>query len=451
MELIRDSNKKWRRARWGVALMFFTNGAVIAGLLPRYPELKDALGLSNAGFGALVAAVAVGSLVASGLPAVAIRRFGARRTATVGTVLMAAVMALVGISPAVWAVALLLGAVGLLDAVVDAAQNVHGLFVQEGLGKTVINSMHASWSIGAALGGLGAALAQGAGVGLGIHLGVSGLLVAAVAVLAYFAAAAPSVSMGAGGVSADADGAMRGGAEPESGGPPGPSGAEGVEGAGMRSAGPGATASARPRPGLRGWAFLMLLALMAVAGALIEDVGNNWSANFLRDSVGLPLAFVGYGYVTLLVFQFLGRILGDPLTDRFGRDGRGTDRPRLRPGDPPARGVERLRRVRAGRLRVRDADPGRLRRGEPGAWLQGRHGHHGGRLGHADRLPLHLPGDRPDRRRRQPAPRVRDPAGLRLRGRGDRRGAAGARPAGLARRLSEVPGGGWMPRVGVAS
>jgi fucose permease len=320
MELIRDSNKKWRRARWGVALMFFTNGAVIAGLLPRYPELKDALGLSNAGFGALVAAVAVGSLVASGLPAVAIRRFGARRTATVGTVLMAAVMALVGISPAVWAVALLLGAVGLLDAVVDAAQNVHGLFVQEGLGKTVINSMHASWSIGAALGGLGAALAQGAGVGLGIHLGVSGLLVAAVAVLAYFAAAAPSVSMGAGGVSADADGAMRGGAGSESGGPPGPSGAEGVEGAGMRSAGPGATASARPRPGLRGWAFLMLLALMAVAGALIEDVGNNWSANFLRDSVGLPLAFVGYGYVTLLVFQFLGRILGDPLTDRFGRD-----------------------------------------------------------------------------------------------------------------------------------
>jgi fucose permease len=314
MELIRGSNKTWRRARWGVALMFFTNGAVIAGLLPRYPELKDALGLSNAGFGSLVAAVAVGSLVASGLPAVAIRRFGARRTATVGTVLMAVVMALVGISPAVWAVALLLGTVGLLDAVVDAAQNVHGLFVQEGLGKTVINSMHASWSIGAALGGLGAALAQGAGVGLGAHLGVSGLLVAVVAVLAYFVAAAPSVSLGAGVASADAGDAVRGGVESESGEP------SGSEGAGARPAGPGATASARPRPGLRGWAFLMLLALMAVAGALIEDVGNNWSANFLRDSVGLPLAFVGYGYVTLLVFQFLGRILGDPLTDRFGRD-----------------------------------------------------------------------------------------------------------------------------------
>lgn len=320
--------------------MFFTNGAVVAGLLPRYPELKDALGLSNAGFGMLVAAVAVGSIAASGLPAVAIRRFGARRTATVGTVLMAVVMASVGFSPQVWAVAVLLGAVGLLDAVVDAAQNVHGLYVEEGLGRTVINSMHASWSIGAALGGLGAAVAQGAGVGLGVHLTVSGLLVAGIAVLAYSVAAAPPVSVsggsraevgGADGPAADvagegsgdpagsADGRAGGGAAHGGSVEAGSDRSQSGPHAGART-GPGAAGRAVPRPGLRGWAFLMLLALMAVAGALIEDVGNNWSANFLRDVAGLPLALVGYGYVTLLVAQFLGRILGDPLTDRFGRD-----------------------------------------------------------------------------------------------------------------------------------
>lgn len=69
----------WTRARWGVALMFFTNGAVIAALLPRYPELKASLGLSNTAFGLLVACIAVGSLAASGLPGIIMRRVGPRR------------------------------------------------------------------------------------------------------------------------------------------------------------------------------------------------------------------------------------------------------------------------------------------------------------------------------------------------------------------------------------
>lgn len=116
--------RSWGRARWGVALMFFTNGAVMAALMPRFPELKAALGLSNSAFGLLVAAVALGSIAASHLPGVAIRRFGARPTATAGTVLMAAAMACVGFAPAAWGVALLLAGLGFLDAVVDAAQNV---------------------------------------------------------------------------------------------------------------------------------------------------------------------------------------------------------------------------------------------------------------------------------------------------------------------------------------
>ena len=41
-----------RRARAGVALVFATNGLVFANVLPRYPEIKDALALTNAWFGA---------------------------------------------------------------------------------------------------------------------------------------------------------------------------------------------------------------------------------------------------------------------------------------------------------------------------------------------------------------------------------------------------------------
>src|SRR4029079_8219101 len=53
-----------RRARVAVAALFLTNGAIFANLLPRYPEIKADLHLSNAVFGAAIAAFSAGALVA---------------------------------------------------------------------------------------------------------------------------------------------------------------------------------------------------------------------------------------------------------------------------------------------------------------------------------------------------------------------------------------------------
>ena len=43
------------RARAGISLFFFTNGLMMAGLLPRYPEIKASFDLSNTAFGLMVA------------------------------------------------------------------------------------------------------------------------------------------------------------------------------------------------------------------------------------------------------------------------------------------------------------------------------------------------------------------------------------------------------------
>lgn len=45
-----------RRARVAVAVLFFTNGALFANLLPRYPQIKADLGIGNAAYGLAVAA-----------------------------------------------------------------------------------------------------------------------------------------------------------------------------------------------------------------------------------------------------------------------------------------------------------------------------------------------------------------------------------------------------------
>ena len=52
-----------RRARAAVAAFFMVNGVLFANLLPRYPEVRARLDLSNAVLGAAIAAMpAIGAL-----------------------------------------------------------------------------------------------------------------------------------------------------------------------------------------------------------------------------------------------------------------------------------------------------------------------------------------------------------------------------------------------------
>src|SRR3546814_15190083 len=80
-----------RRARIAVAALFLSNGALFANLLPRYPEIKADLQLSNAVYGAAIAAFSAGALVAGLTAAALIRRYRSSRVAGVGTLCIAAV------------------------------------------------------------------------------------------------------------------------------------------------------------------------------------------------------------------------------------------------------------------------------------------------------------------------------------------------------------------------
>jgi MFS family permease len=66
------------------------------------------------------------------------------------------------------------------------------------------------------------------------------------------------------------------------------------------------------------YATLFALVVIAVAGATVEDAGNSWATLYLRDSLGAPGAVAVFGYVALVGFMFVGRLVGDRLVDRFG-------------------------------------------------------------------------------------------------------------------------------------
>ena len=68
--------------------------------------------------------------------------------------------------------------VGLVDALIDIANNAQGLWVQRRLGTSIITGLHGLWSVGAVVGGLIGSVFAGLGVPVRWHLVITGALFA---------------------------------------------------------------------------------------------------------------------------------------------------------------------------------------------------------------------------------------------------------------------------------
>jgi MFS family permease len=274
--------------------VFLTNGAVFFNVVPRYPELKADLGLNNAVFGTALAGYPIGALLAGLLAAVAIRRFGSARVSAFGIVLTTLVTLLIPVAPHWVAFAAVLFVVGALDAVVDVAQNAHGLRVQRLYGRSIVNSLHGVWSIGAVIGGLMGSAAAGLRIPLVVHLSISAALFSIVALAAYRFLL------------------------------PGPEDAEREDEAQDLAAADGHPAAPPAHGGWRsftGPAVRMLAALGALAacGALVEDAGASWGAIYLSEDLHTSAATAGLAVVVFQGAMTLGRLTGDRVVDRFGQ------------------------------------------------------------------------------------------------------------------------------------
>ncbi len=274
-----------RRARTAVSALFLTNGALYANILPRYPEIKTALGLDNTAYGLTVIAFPIGAILAGLAAAAVIRGLGSAKAAAFGTVFTSLGLLAAGFAPNVWvfAACLLLG--GGFDAITDVAQNAHGLRVQRRYGRSILNSFHAVWSIGAVLGGSMAALAIALRLPIGMHLTISAILFSVVSLTALRFCLPGRDDEADEDAVADVDemrGAFRAGVSP------------------------------------RIVLVLIALTVIAITGTIVEDAGFTWATLYLT-SLDSPAALAATGFIALVGAQFVGRLIGDRLVDRFGQ------------------------------------------------------------------------------------------------------------------------------------
>lgn len=283
-----------RRARVATGLLFLTNGALFANLIPRYPEIKSRLAMTDSLFGLAVAALPLGAILFGLLAARLIRKLGSGFVATLMSVILALSFGMTAFAPAVIFFSLALLIAGGADAIADVSQNAHGLVIQEAYGRSVLNSFHALWSLGAVLGGL---MAAGA---LLIDLDLQTHLVGSAGIFSVIALVAWSMTLPARDTRQNTA-------------------------AGEESAVPDARQENLKRVqrlALRSPATLAVLGalvLMAMTGAVVEDAGNSWSALYLSESLGATNAVAAFGFTSLVAGQLLGRATADRFIDRFGQ------------------------------------------------------------------------------------------------------------------------------------
>ncbi len=177
------------RWRWATTAAFGLGGITISAWGPRLPAIKAGLGVGTATIGLLLAGVTVGAILGLLAATPLSHWLGGRRAVAGALLLVTAAMTVMGLALILGSVPLVAVAFVVTGAGVGATDvliNVEGAAVERAAGRTLMPSMHAAWSIGAAVGsGIGAACAAlGVSpaaqlIGEAIAIGAAALVVAA--------------------------------------------------------------------------------------------------------------------------------------------------------------------------------------------------------------------------------------------------------------------------------
>ena len=170
--------------------------------------------------------------------------------------------------------------IGLLAGLIDVAMNIEAVAVERRFERRVMSAIHGTWSVALFVGAALASAGIAAGVPIEIHLPISAALV--VLVSSVFLRWLPD-----------------GREAPEE------ATAERPEAANVPR-----TSSTR---------VLLLLCLVAGGSFLVEGIAVEWSAVFLRESVGAASSAAGLGVVAFSAGMALSRFTGDRLVARFGQ------------------------------------------------------------------------------------------------------------------------------------
>lgn len=260
------------QARIAVAVIFFVNGAALSSWVPHIPTVQQKLGLSTGTLGLALLGIAGGSLVSMPIAGWLIARHGSRvvtLTAAFLFCLATPPLLLASSFPALIVALILFGA---FNGAMDVAMNAHGVAVERNIGRPVMSSLHALFSIGGLVGAGSAVALLPLGLTPAAHVtaAAAGGLILVLGSARFLLPHEVDISTGGG-----------------------------------------------PRFVLpRG--RLLVLGAMGFFILMLEGAMSDWTAVYLKLDLGTDAAFAGAGYAVFSAAMAIGRLTGDRMVASFG-------------------------------------------------------------------------------------------------------------------------------------
>jgi len=265
-----------RTARWAVRTLFFLNGVLFATWASRIPAVQAERGLSNGALGMALLSIALGAVIAMPLAGLLATRIGSDRVSKATALLYCAMLPGIVLAPNSVMFVLALFCFGASHGALDVAMNAQAVAVEKRYGEPIMSSFHALWSTGGLAGAAASGLLASHDIKPLAHFVVVALLCGVAVALVF-----PNLLNAPEGQVSDSGG---------------------------RSHNPLFLLPSR------GLLALGMLALCVMAG---EGAMADWSAVYLRNTVGTGESLAAVGYATFSIAMALGRFFGDYLTARF--------------------------------------------------------------------------------------------------------------------------------------
>ena len=272
---------KPKAARWAVKLLFFLNGALFATWAARVPAVQAARGLNNGELGLALLAMATGAVFAMPLAGWLGARFGSDKVCKTTALIYCVLLPGLALAPNFALFALTLFGFGMVHGSLDVAMNAQAVAVEKRYQRPIMSSFHAFWSTGGLTGAAVGGLLAGQGLKPLANFTIVAVLLGGAALLTF-----PHLLDKA------------------------------EQNAGAHT---GIIAKRGPTP-VFSWPTRGLLALGLIALCIMVGEGAmaDWSAVYLRNSLGTKESLAAAGYAAFSIAMAGGRFLGDRLTADFG-------------------------------------------------------------------------------------------------------------------------------------
>ena len=252
-------------------MIFLLSGLAVAAWASLVPSAKAATGVNEAQLGLVLLCLGIGSIVAMPVGGALATRFGCRAVLGVSGLVLSACLPVLAVVSSVAALAATLFVFGAMLGTFDCVMNIQAVIVERDSNRPLMSGFHGFYSLGGLLG----AAATSSIMELGVSPLSSVTMIGALGLLLMLASWRHMLPW----------------SNPSEGGP----------------------AFALPR------GIVLFLGVLCFTVFLVEGSMMDWSAVFLTERHGMSLAQAGYGFAAFSLAMTFGRLTGDRIVARAGR------------------------------------------------------------------------------------------------------------------------------------